>query len=398
MTERLARFQSMKKEKVLLKDIIPNDLKGVTELHVHLGGSVPIYRLWEMGMSRGIRGVGDSYEDFIQLLHRSPDKLDNLDDYLEVFDTVELIQAGPQAVRESIMIAINGAYRTGGMTRLAPGGEGGDPDPAFFITQLELRFNPLKRTGAHTTRSGVTGLYDADRIIRAACEAAEESEIAYRSKIKTGLISCFGRDMSWEMNRVLAEKIAYWRKYQKKLVGIDLAGPESILALDSDKELQQMADLFDLAAGDELGRTIHVGETSHISIDTFIATLEACKVHRVGHPVVAARAYWDNNDSRGLKILADKKICCELCVKSNLLTKAIKDAEEYKRFICTLDEFGIRYTFSTDSPALQLTTLGNELQFLLDADAISVEQILRALRTAKEVSFIGIRENLDAIS
>ncbi|HMO18719.1 MAG TPA: hypothetical protein PKA63_10380 [Oligoflexia bacterium] len=379
----------MNKNKLKLKDILPDDLRGVAELHVHLGGSVPIYRLWEMGMSRGIRGVGDSYEDFISLLHRRSDSLQNLDDYLAVFDTVELIQAGPQAVRESIMVAINGAYRTGGMSRLAPGGEGGDPEPAFSITQLELRFNPLKRTGAHKTRSGISGLYDVDRIIRAACEAAEESEIAYRSKIQTGLISCFGRDMSWEMNRILAEKIAFWRSTQRKIIGVDLAGPESALTLESDKDLAQIAELYDIAAGDELGRTVHVGETPHISIDTFINTIEACKAHRVGHPVIAAKAWWEKKDARGLKLLADRNICCELCVKSNLLTRAIKDAEEYKKFIMTLDEFGVAYTFSTDSPALQLTTLGQELQFLLDEDAINEEQVIRALRKAKEVSFIN---------
>ncbi len=378
----------MKKERVLLKDIIPNDLKGVTELHVHLGGSVPLYRLWEMGISRGIRGVAASYEDFIHKLHRSSDRLENLDDYLEIFDTVELIQAGPQAVRESITIAINGAYRTGGMTRLAPGGEGGDPDPAFSITQLELRFNPLKRTGAQKTKSGISGLYDVDRVIRSSCEAAEESEIAYRGKIKTGLISCFGRDISWEMNKLLAEKIAYWSKEKVKLVGVDLAGPESVLPMSSDSDLKKLEELYDIAAGDRLGRTVHVGETSHTTVETFLGTLQACKAHRVAHPIVAARAYWDKNDDRALRYLSDYKICCELCVKSNLLTKAVANAEEYKKFITTLDEFDIQYTFSTDSPALQLTTLGNELQFMLDEEAITVDQIIKALRTAKNVSFI----------
>lgn len=371
-----------------LREIIPPDLKGVTELHVHLGGSVPLYRLWEMGVQRGIRGVGDSYEDFINLLHRSPDKLGNLDDYLEIFDTVELIQAGPQAIKDSVLIAINGAYRTGGMVKLAPGGEGGDPEPAFSITQLELRFNPLKRTGAHKTRSGISGLYDVDRIIRAVCEGAEESEIAYRGKIKTGFICCFGRDMSWETNMVLAEKIAVWRKTQDKVVGVDLAGPESVLPLDNDKDIQRMADLFDVACGSELGRTIHSGETPHTTIDIFIATLEAIKPSRVAHPIIAAKAFWEKGDDRGLKLLSDKKICCELCVKSNLLTKALESAADYKRFIDTLDTYGVRYTFSTDSPALQLTTLGNELEFLLQNKAISPDQLLQALRTAKEVSFI----------
>ena len=360
----------------------------LTELHVHLGGSVPIYRLWEMGVARGIRGVASTYEDFIRLLHRSSSNTGDLDHYLEIFDTIELIQAGPDAVQESIHIAINGAYRTGGMTRLGPGGEGGDPDPVFAINRLELRFNPMKRTGTMLSKGEPTGLFDVDRIIRAACEAAEESEIAYRGAMSTGLIVCFGRDMPWEVNRTLAEKVRHWRKSQKKLIGIDLAGPESAMALDSAEDLQRMAELYDMAAGDELGRTVHVGETPHVDVDTFVATIKALKPQRVAHPVIAAKAYWDEKDARGLEILAEHDICCELCVKSNLLTKAIASAKEYGRFIRTLDEFSIRYTFSTDSPALQMTTLANEMEFLLEHEAITSEQLLRAFSNAEQATFI----------
>ena len=376
----------------LLRAAIPADMRKLTELHVHLGGSVPLYRLWEMGMVRGIRGVGGSYEEFIKLLHRGPDNTGDLDQYLKVFDIVELIQAGPKAVQESIMIAINGAYRTGGMTRLGPGGEGGDPDPVFCISELELRFNPMKRTGAILSRGVISGLYDVDRIIRSACDAAEESELSYKGAINTGLIFCFGRDMSWDINKTLAEKIAYWRKSQAKIVGIDLAGPESFMSLADPSDLKKMADLYDLAAGDELGRTVHVGETSHVNIDTFIETIHALKPHRVAHPVIAAKAYWNNKDDRGLRLLSDLIICCELCVKSNLLTSAIADAKEYARMLKTFDEFGISYTFSTDSPALQMTTLANELEFLLENDAITSEQIIRALRSAKERTFISRRK------
>jgi adenosine deaminase len=384
----MAGKMTHKKSGNLLRQVIPGDFRSFTELHVHLGGSVPIYRLWEMGMARGIRGVADSYEDFIKLLHRSSETSSSLDEYLEIFDIVELIQAGPEAVQESIRIAINGAYRTGGMTKLGPGGEGGDPNPLFSINQLELRFNPMKRTGVLFTKEGAHGLFDVDRIIRSACESAEESELAYRGAIKTGLIFCFGRDMTWEANKTLAEKIRYWKKTQKKLIGIDLAGPESAMSLKNPKDLELMAEIYEIAAGNDLGRTVHAGETKYVDIDTFLATVHALKPHRVAHPIVAALAYWENNDARGLELLAEKNICCELCIKSNLLTKALESAEQYKRFLQTLDQFEISYTFSTDSPALQLTTLANELEFLLEQNAISAEQIIKALQTAEKNTFI----------
>lgn len=372
-----------------LREILPENASRweLTELHVHLGGSVPLYRLWEMGIARGIRGMADSYEDFIRLLRRSSETTGDLDRYLEIFDIVELIQAGPQAVGESVRIAINGAYRTGGMRRLGPGGEGGDPHPIFAITRLEIRFNPMKRTGAHLSRLGASGLYDVDRIIRTACESAEESEIAYRNGIHVGLLVCFGRDLPWEANKILAEKVRHWKKSYPKIVGIDLAGPESAMTLENPKDLEQMAELYQLA-GEGIGRTVHVGETRHISIETFLQTVQALKPHRVSHPIVAARAFWENNDPRGLRLLSDQNIICELCIQSNLLTRAVQSLKEYGKLLRTFDEFGVRYTFSTDSPALQLTTLAGEIESLLLAGSATPEQIRRAFTNANEATFI----------
>ena len=133
---------------------------------------------------------------------------------------------------------------------------------------------------------------------------------------------------------------------------------------------------------------MHVGETQHISNETFIETVKALKPHRVAHPVAPVRAYWDKKDSSGLKLLADRKIVCELCIHSNLLTRAISSAEEYGRFLRTFDEFGIPYTFSTDSPALQMTTLAGEIEYLLLQKAITPEQVIRAFETADRATFI----------
>ena len=52
------------------------------------------------------------------------------------------------------------------------------------------------------------------------------------------------------------------------------------------------------------------------------------------------------------------------------------------------DDFGVRYTFSTDAPALQKTTLASELQLLLDCGAASPEQLEASFETAADSSFL----------
>lgn len=361
--------------------------KTVTEIHVHLGGSVPLYRLWEIAVERGIRGLGRGYEDFIDKVQIKADRVTDLDSYLEIYDTIELIQSGPASVRESVMIAIQRAYRTGGMVGLGPGGEATSPNPLFTIGNLELRWNPLKRTGAVFLKGAQAGLYDADRVIKAACEAVEDVEVGFKGKIKAGLIFCFGRDMTFEANMVLAEKLIQAREHTNKIIGVDLAGHESVNNLASDKSLKEMKEVYD-AVPDDIGRTVHVGETKHVNIETFLKTIEALNPQRVAHPIVIFRALWDQKDDRGLKLLKERDIVCELCVKSNLLTRAVKDLNEYKRIIDTLDEFGIRYTFSTDAPSLQGSSLAEELMMLLQNGAATEEQVLRALNVANECTFL----------
>jgi adenosine deaminase len=148
-----------------------------------------------------------------------------------------------------------------------------------------------------------------------------------------------------------------------------------------------MKKVFD-AAGPGLGRTVHVGETPHVDLETFIRTVEALEPQRVAHPIVAFRALWDRKDDRGLKLMQERKIVCELCVRSNLLTGAVKDISEYGRIIKTLDEYGIPYTFSTDAPCLQVSSLAEELMMLLSSGAANEEQVLRALQTADTFSFL----------
>ena len=354
--------------------------EGVVEQHVHLGGAVPIHRLFEAAVDRGIRLPVTGYDEFSDLLHRRKDNSGSLEKYLEIYEVAERIQSGPGALRESVLIALNGAARTQGAVRVNSEGEAMVPSRAQLpIRALELRFNPMKRNSG--------GIWDLDRVMLAACSGVSEVRTAYKGRLRAGLIVCLGRDLPYDQNRILAEKVALWSREGLPIVGIDLAGPESANTLEDSKELDKMAELFALA-GEKVGRTVHCGETRAISLECFMDTMTALNADRVGHPLVVARAYWENGDDRGLNFMREHGIVAELCVVSNLLTGALDDISDYERLLNLFDDYGIRYTFSTDAPALQKTTLASELGLLLHAGAATTQQVERSFITAAESSFL----------
>jgi hypothetical protein len=343
--------------------------------------------LWEIALDRGIRGISAGYEDFVGMLDvrdSSPD----LDSYLDVFDKIELIQSGPAAVRESVITAVHHAYSRGGSFT------SGEVDRTtkhsqnlFTLRRLELRWNPLKRTGTVFLKGSHAGLYDVDSVIKSSIQAVEEVEAAFKHCIQVGHIFCFGRDMTFEANMALARKVRLWRERSLKIIGIDLAGHESLNPLSSPRHLEQMRLVFD-EAGPRLGRTLHLGESPHIDMGTFIKTIETLNPTRLGHPIGAVKALWERRNDRGVKIIAERGIVCELCVRSNILTGAVRDVIEYGKILDTLDRYGIRYTFSSDAPSLLETTLAEELLLLLNSGAATPDQLLRALETAEEASFL----------
>ena len=353
---------------------------GVVEQHVHLGGAVPIHRLYEAAVDRGIRLPVQSYHEFASLLHRRRDNSGTLERYLEIYEVAERIQSGPQAVRESVLIALNGAARTGGSLAVDLQGEATTPDKQQLpIRALELRFNPMKRNG--------NGIWDLDRVMLAACSAVNEIRTAYKGNLKAGLMVCLGRDLPFEENLILAKKVARWAEEGLPVVGLDLAGPESSNSLKDPARLEEMAELYRLA-GPKVGRTVHCGETRAIDIETFINTVKTLEPERIGHPLTAVRAYCENEDSSGLKLMAERGITAELCMLSNLLTGAVQSIESYRTILNAFDQFGIRYTFSTDAPSLQKSTLAGEIGSLLQSQAVRPDQIEQSFETAAQTTFL----------
>src|SRR5512143_4271963 len=104
--------------------------------------------------------------------------------------------AAPQAMARSVHEIIGKEYRSS------------------RVNLIELRFNPMKRNQG--------GERDLDHIIHAALRGMDRAVMEYG--VQAGLIFCLAREFPLELNQILVEKAAKYRR--RGVVGIDLAGTE----------------------------------------------------------------------------------------------------------------------------------------------------------------------------
>src|SRR5437899_10855006 len=151
---------------------------ALTELHVHLGGSVDPAALWGIAHEQGIRLPTKDYWEFVDLITVGKRERKSFEDFLALYRWTELIQSSPLAVEQSVYEVVSGAYRKAN------------------ITTLELRYNPMKRNRG--------GERDLDRIIVASIRGLERALLVY--PVKAGLIFCLDRAFDEALNAIILEK------------------------------------------------------------------------------------------------------------------------------------------------------------------------------------------------
>ncbi len=355
--------------------------KGVVIPHAHGSGSEPVISVYQRAQSNGFREVSD-YGEFSSSMFTEPG---NLESYLKASHFVDETQAGLIAFKDAMDSAVLNLVSTEGTVPVIPGNYGSAEDPIFRVSHVFIRFNPMKRTGR--TFKGNDTLVDVDLIIAEVDAIARRYSITHRG-VKVGVILCFARELNPEINEKMANKVLGWTEKYSSIVGVDIAGPENNHGmLIYNQQEPFLPRLFKESAGEKLVRTIHCGETEHVDLGTFCASIRAYEPHQVAHPIIAWKAYREGKKS-GMEILKEREIIVELCPWSNMVTGAIKSAKEFGQMLCDFDENGIRYVIGTDNPALQRTTLALELAWLLVHNAISAEQIEKSFKTGDECEFV----------
>jgi adenosine deaminase len=130
---------------------------------------------------------------------------------------------------------------------------------------------------------------------------------------------------------------------------VDLAGDENMYP----PALHEKA--FKLAKSYNLKITIHAGETgiSQNIVDSIILL----HADRIGHGTAALK------DESVIKLLKERDIPLEICIKSNLDTKIIDNL--YDHPILTLFKLGVKVTLNTDNTTVSNTNIMKEYERLI---------------------------------
>ena len=312
---------------------------------MHLGAAVTPAIMWGIAHAQGIRLPTKDYWAFRDLITVGRRRR-GFAAYLELFHWTELIQSSPIAVERSVYEVIGGAYRRNN------------------ITQIELRFNPMKRNRG--------GEQDLDHIIAAAVRGMDRAILEY-PHVRAGLIFCLDRSFGRDLNEIIAAKAITWRS--RGVVAIDIAGPA-----DPRFRFDDYTDTFAACRRAGLGLTVHAGEIG--GPDEVRDALESLAPDRIGHGIAAAR------DERVMGMLRERGTVLEVCPSSNLNTRVVRNLAEVRHILRTFVEHRVPFTLSTDGPEMLRSYLRDEINMLLRHEILSIEEVLEALATGRRSSFI----------
>ena len=327
--------------------------RELIDLHIHVGGAVAPHVLWSLAHSQGFKLPTKNYFEFVEMITARPENVSTLDDYLRIMHTwTEKIQSSPMAIERSVYEVIGKEFR------------------GSRVTQIELRFNPMKRN--------LDSTLDLDHIIHAALRGMDRATLEYG--VRAGLIFCLAREFDHRLNSIILEKAIKYR--HRGVVGIDLAGTETrALELDAD-QVGAYQDLFQRARDAGLKTTVHTGETQGTGAEGVMAVVERLRPHRIGHGIRAAY------DDSAMRVLREQDVVLELCPTSNLHTHAVSGVDELKHIVQTFLDRGVKVTLNTDGPYLLETDMQSEVDLVEKHGIMTPEQVDQALAWAREYSFI----------
>ena len=318
------------------------------ELHCHLDGSVRPDTLLELGREYRKpmpRDDADSLREYMRV-----DDAKSLEDYLARFDvTLSVMQTADALERIACELSIDAA-RDG-------------------VRYIEIRYSPVLNI-----RGGLS-LGEAVEAPLRGLERAERDGGAIARVIVCGL-----RHLEPHVSLELAQLAVSYK--QRGVVAFDLAGGE----LGFPASAHSAA--FAYARENDLPCTCHAGEGDGAS--SVREAIHVCGAHRIGH---ATRLIEDESLTQYVN---DRRIALEICLTSNVQTKAVESYEQHP--LRTYYDRGMNVVLNTDNRLMSGTTLTDEYVLAARHFDLTIDDLARIALNGFESSFLPWEQREELIA
>ncbi len=317
------------------------------ELHCHLDGSISLGVIRQLAEMANI-AVPESDDDLKQLVV-APANAESLMDYLKAFDFVRpLLQT-----KEALHLAAYDVARQAAQEN---------------VIYTEIRFAPEL-----SMDEGLTASETVEAVLAGLKQAEEEFDIVAK------VLVCGMKQSPKEVTRDIFNHVI--ELASQGLVGFDFAGNEL------DFPPAELADIITHAQELGLPLTFHAGECGCAH---YIADSIALDVKRIGHTT----AIFDQPEL--IQQFIENNVTAELCLTSNLQTKAANSLAEFP--FLPLKNAGAKITINTDNRTVSDTTLTREYALFVKHFGVSVADFLTFNKNAIQASFTTDGQKADLLS
>ena len=228
---------------------------------------------------------------------------------------------------------------------------------------MEVRYSPILHT-----QKGLS----MTRIVESVLEGLDQARREHG--IHCNIILCGIRHIAKDQSLRLAELAVAYKN--KGVVGFDLAGAEYMYPAKSHREA------FYLIRNNNVNSTVHAGEA--YGPESIHQAIHICGAHRIGHGTRL------REDGELLNYVNDLRIPLEICVKSNVQTRAVDEVANHP--LKFYYDFGIRVTINTDNRLVTNTSLTDELLLAVETFNFSPADVKQLLVNGFKSAFLPFHE------
>ena len=318
------------------------------ELHNHLDGSLRVDSIIELAQKQNI-SLPTFNRNELEAMLTNDENCQSLKEYFIPFEISLSVLQTAEALERATYELLEDVHKEN-------------------VKYLEIRFSPFLHT-----KNGL----NLEAVVDAVLSGKKLAEKAF--SIKSGIIICGLRHIMPSQNLELAQLAV---KYKNKgVVAYDLAGEElGRPALNHIKA-------FDYAFQHNLARTVHAGEAD--GAHSIYDAIHGLKANRIGHGTHLFQ------DVSLLNFIRDEQIPLEVCLSSNLQTKAVANLENHP--IRDYFKQNIVVTLNTDSYLISGTTITKEYEMAAELYQFSKKDFEQLTLNSFQSAFLPFDEKQDLI-